>query len=241
LVLVRKQNNIDLGNRSGRATITKLEAQKRNSRRVSVFLDGDFAFGMDARLAIELGLRKGRTLDRAELERIARAEEKSRAKHYSLDFLSYRARSIWEVRDRLARRGHGGEIIDEVIDELRREGLLDDEDFARRWAGDRMKNKPIGERLLRRELRLKRIDGEIIDRVAAAAYRDLSTERVAGELLRARQERYRRLDMRTARRRMVAFLLRRGFERSAAREAVGQVLDEWSADENQAENRPPGR
>ena len=233
---MKKQDDIALRGRSGRATITGLEIQKRNTRRVSVFLDGDFAFGMDARLAMELGLRKGRILDRGELEHIAGAEEKSRARHYSLDFLSYRARSIWEVRDRLARRGHGEEIIAEVIDELRREGLLDDEDFARRWAGDRMKNKPIGERLLRRELRLKRIDDEIIDRVAAAAYRDVSPGQLAGDLLRAREERYRRLDMRTARRRMTDFLLRRGFDRSAVREAVDQVLGERSQDEDRADD-----
>jgi len=217
--------------RSGKATITKLEAQKRNPRRVSVFLDGSFALGMDAQLAVELGLRKGRTLDRRELERITRAEEKSRARHYSLDFLGYRARSIWEVRDRLTRRGHAGEIVEEVIGELSREGLLDDEDFALRWARDRMRTKPIGERLLRRELRLKRVDDEIIDRVATATYRDLSTEQLAGELLRSREGRYRRLDAKTARRRMAEFLLRRGFDRSAAWEAVDQALREWSKDE----------
>ena len=209
-------------------TITKLEAQKRNPRRVSVFLDGAFALGMDAQLAMELGLRKGRILDRGELERIARAEEKSRARHYSLDFLGYRARSVWEVRDRLSRRGHDEAIIEEVIGELCREGLLDDEDFALRWARDRMRTKPVGERLLRRELQLKRVDDEIIDRVAAETYQDLSPERLAGELLRSREGRYRRLEARTARRRMADFLLRRGFGRSVVWEAVDQVLGEWS-------------
>jgi regulatory protein len=214
--------------RSQRVTITKLEVQKRNPRRVSIFLDGSFALGMDHQLAVELGLRKGRTLDRGELERITRAEEKSRAKHFALDFLGYRARSIWEVRDRLARRGHAGKIIEEVIDELCREGLLDDEDFALRWTRDRMKNKPLGERLLRRELRLKGVPKEIIDQVAAVTYGDLDTEQLAAELLRSREGRYRHLDVQTAQRRMVNFLLRRGFDRRVVWEAVNQVLQEWS-------------
>ena len=229
-MLVKDRDDIDFRGRSGQVTITKLEAQKRNPKRVSVFLDGSFALGMDAQLAMELGLRKGRTLDRGELERITRAEEKSRAKHYSLDFLGYRARSMWEVRDRLTRRGHAGELIDEVIDELCREGLLDDEDFALRWARDRMKTKPLGERLLRRELQLKRVDDEIIDRVAAATFGDLSPEQLAAELLRSREQRYRGLGEQKAKRRMSDFLLRRGFDRSAAWEAVDQVLREWSKD-----------
>lgn len=227
-MLVKKQDNIPPEGRSGTSTVTRLEAQKRNPRRVSVFLDGAFAFGMDAKLAMELGLRKGRTLDRGDLERIVRAEEKSRARNYSLDFLGYRARSVWEVRDRLTRRGHGEEIIEEVIGELCREGLLDDEDFALRWARDRMRTKPIGERLLRRELHLKQVDDEIIDRVAADTYRDLSVESLAGELLRSREGRYRHVETGRARRRMADFLLRRGFDRSAVWEAVDQVLGEWS-------------
>jgi regulatory protein len=219
---------MDSGSHPQKATITKLEAQKRNPRRVSVFLDGSFALGMDAQLAMELGLRKGRTLDRQELERITRAEEKSRARNFSLDFLGYRARTIQEVRDRLVRHGYDGKIIEEVIDELIRDGFLDDEDFALRWARDRMKNKPLGERLLRRELRLKGVDEEIIDRTVAATYEDLDTEELAAELLRSREGRYRHLDAQTARRRMADFLLRRGFDRREAWEAVNRVLGEWS-------------
>jgi len=222
--------------RPHKVTITKLEVQKRNPRRVSVFLDGSFALGMDAQLALELGLRKGRTLDRDELEGIARAEEKSRAKHYALDFLGYRIRSIWEVRERLARRGHDGEIIEGVIDQLGQAGLLDDEDFARRWATDRMNTKPLGEHLLRRELRLKHVPDEIIDRVVTATFRDLSPELLAADLLRAREGRYRRLDEKTARRRMADYLLRRGFDRPVVREAVEQVLGEWKAEESDRPN-----
>jgi len=221
-------DEMDSNSRSRTVTITKLEVQKRNPRRVSVFLDGSFTLGMDAQLALELGLRKGRKLDRDELEGITRAEEKSRAKHYALDFLGYRIRSTWEVRDRLARRGHPGEIIEGVIDELARTGLLDDEDFARRWARDRMNTKPLGERLLRQELRLKHVPDEIIERVVTATFRGLSLELLTADLLRAREDRYRRLDEKTARRRMADYLLRRGFDRQAVREAVDRVLQDWA-------------
>jgi regulatory protein len=214
----------------GTVTITKLETQKRNPRRVSVFLNGSFALGMDAQLAAELGLKKGQTLDRQELERITRAAETDRAKNYALDFLGYRARSIWEVRERLTRRGYGEEAIERVVDELCQEGLLDDEDFAIRWARDRIDHKPLGERLLRQELSQKRVPDEIIERVVEAAFRDISQEQLATQLLQARQNRYRGLGEKTARRRMADFLLRRGFDRQTVWEAVGQVLEEWSKD-----------
>ena len=43
-------------------TITRVARQQRDPERVSVFIDGAFAFGLTLDLAVEAGLRKGRTL-----------------------------------------------------------------------------------------------------------------------------------------------------------------------------------
>jgi regulatory protein len=213
------------------ATITKLEAQKRNPRRVSIYLDGSFALGMDDDLAGQLGLHQGQTLTPEELERIVRAEDKNRARNYALEFLGYRARSVREVRERLNRRGYPGEMVENIIEELQQSGLLDDEDFASRWARGRMNTKPLGERLLRQELRLKGVPEEIIERTLERTFREISQEELAVGMLRARQMRSRGLDQAKAKRRMADFLLRRGFDRQTAWEAVRRVIEKPEADE----------
>ena len=48
------------------------------------------------------------------------------AKKYSLKLLSYRGRSEKELRDRLAARGFGQEIISSTVDYLKTAGFLDD-------------------------------------------------------------------------------------------------------------------
>jgi regulatory protein len=218
---------MDPNTRSQTATITKMEAQKKRPTRVSIYLDGSFALGMDYDLAQRLGLRTGQKISPRDLEKITLAEEKNRAKNFTLDFLGYRARSVLEVRQRLTRRGHPASIVEEVIAELKAGGLLDDEDFAARWARGRMATKPLGEKLLRRELELKGVPREIVEKTIAETFRGIRPQELAGDLLRSRAKRYQDLDPVRARRRMTDFLLRRGFDREVIREAVDQAIRDW--------------
>jgi len=210
--------------------ITKIAAQKGNSRRMSIYLDDRFALGVDAQVAEELGLRQGLELSQAELQKVILAEETSKAKSFALDFIGYRARSVWEVDQRLTKRGHSRKVIDEVIGELRRSGLLDDAHFAAQWAKGRMATKPLGERLLRHELKTKGISDEIVEKTIAATFDGISQRNLAAELLRLRRTRYLSLDWAKARRRMSDFLLRRGFSRDVVWEAVAQVMSEGNWD-----------
>lgn len=217
---------MSLANKGQKHRITKIETQKRNPRRLSIYLDGRFALGVDAQVAHQMGLRQGLELGQRELQKLIRAEEKQKAKNFALDFIGYRARSIWEVRERLKKRGHHQRIVDQVIRELRRSGLLDDVQFATGWAKDRMATKPLGERLLRHELKLKGIPEEIVEKTVAETFDQVSQRELAVELLRARRKRYLSLDRPKARRRMADFLLRRGFPPEVVWETVAQVMGE---------------
>jgi regulatory protein len=218
------------GKKREKLKITKLEPQKRNPRRVSIYLGGRFALGIDAQVAQELSLRQGMELSQGQLQKIALAEEKSRAKNFALDFIGYRARSIWEVTQRLKKRGHSQRIIEQVLRELHQSGLLDDIQFAARWAKGRLATKPLGERLLRHELKLKGISDEIVEKTVAEIFDQVSQRELAADLLRARHQRYSALDKLKAKRRMADFLLRRGFPRDIVWEVVDQVMSEGNCD-----------
>lgn len=206
--------------------ITKIEIQKRNPKRVSIYLDGRFALGIDLQTAHELGLRQGLELSQSQLQKVTLAVERSKAKNFALDFIGYRARSVWEVSQRLKKRGHSQSVIDQVIRELRQSDLLDDVQFAAQWAQSRVATKPLGELLLRRELKLKGISDEIVEKTIAETFGQVSQKKLAANLLKARWERYLALDEMKAKQRMAAFLLRRGFPRGVVWEVVEQALRE---------------
>ncbi len=82
-------------------TITALSFQKRNPDRVSVFLDGKFAFGLAALDAAQL--RRGQTLSDGEIAHLQTLNLRSKAYDRAVAFLAVRPRSIWEVQQNLRR------------------------------------------------------------------------------------------------------------------------------------------
>src|SRR5215472_15808705 len=81
--------------------ITALEAQARHPVRYNLFLDGRFAFGLDAGIVVAEGLAVGRELAEAEIERLRSSEDEHRLLDAALRFLAPRPRSRAEVGRRL--------------------------------------------------------------------------------------------------------------------------------------------
>lgn len=203
--------------------VTKIETQKKNPRRKSVYLNHSFAFGLDEETLFKFGLRVGDRLTDEEIGKILQTENKRKAKEIALNLLSYRARSEKEISQKLKNKGYSQAIIEDVIADLRRVNLLEDYEFASGWIKDRLKNRPRGVSLLRQELIRKGIEKEIIEKALEEFYPENEEVRIASELIRKREKRYRELDRKIARKRMSDFLLRRGF----SYEVVKEVLEEF--------------
>lgn len=187
-------------------TITAIEAQKRGRERVSIFLDGRFAFSVGRGVVEEHGLHPGQLLSDSRVEELAAADLVGKCLNAALRLLSYRPRSEAEIRTRLSRR-FNGETIEGVILQLRERQMIDDVAFAVFWREARDSFSPRGRRLLKVELRHKGVDPEVIDEVLDGIDDEESAYRAA-------QKRGRTLakeDYETFRRKLGAFLRRRGF------------------------------
>ncbi len=90
--------------------ITTLKVQKNNAERVSVFLDGEYAFGVTLDVATQL--RKGQHLDDAAIAALRTQDDIDKAVQAALHFLAARPRSRAEVERRLTTKGHAPEAID---------------------------------------------------------------------------------------------------------------------------------
>jgi regulatory protein len=210
--------------------ITGIEPQQRRPGRVSIFLDGEFALGVDGAVAAALGLAVGQSIDAERLREVARAEEIHRATDLALQFLGYRSRSRAEVRRRLARKGYEEEIIDYVIDRLAQVGLIDDSQFTEAWVRARSTGRVMGPRRIAWELRQKGIDAETVreavDRI------DAETELgLALKVGRQKAESVRGEPMPIARRKIAAALQRRGFSWDVTTRVLDTVLAPVEEDE----------
>jgi len=203
-------------------TITALVAQKKNRNRVSVFLDGKFAFGLAAIEATRL--RRGQALSDADIDRLRERDSAETAHERALRFLSFRPRSEAEVRRNLEEARAAPDAIDAVIARLKRVGLVDDRAFVQYWLENRGQFSPRSARALQAELRRKGIPAEAIDEALQATRHDEGAAALQAALPRAR--RLADLELREFSQKLAAFLMRRGFDYEVARQAVSQA---WQA------------
>lgn len=154
-------------------------------------------------------------------------------------FLEARPRSIAEVRRRLTAAGYRPELVEAAVGRLGELGYLDDEAFALAWIESRDRAHPRGEHALRRELRLKGLDGSLVERVlaerrqAAGGEAAPDVDAAAAERLLERHARSldRVVDTRQRRQRAYALLARNGFDPGTAADAARRYVDAAQEDD----------
>ncbi|MCY3555852.1 MAG: regulatory protein RecX [Gemmatimonadetes bacterium] len=214
-------------------TITDITPRGSGGRRErKVTIDGERILTITEETFLRFGLFDGQAMDPERLREVELADGVSRAMTEAHRLIDHRMRTRRELEVRLKSRGRPDEVIDQVLDRLEHAGLIDDGRFARLWIDERLRRRPAGLSLLRRELRQKGIDAEIVDTALEdSASREGETER-AYEALHRQSYRYARLDRDAAHRRMVAFLGRRGFGQAVIYQVVHRVLDEIEESRN---------
>jgi len=205
-------------------TITSLKAQKRNPERVNVYLGGRYAFSLAAIEAARL--RRGQVLSDEDIEGLKERDSFEKAHDHALRFLSYRPRSEAEMRRYLQSKAVSPTIEEEVIEHLTRAKLLDDLAFARYWVENRESFKPRGLRMLRYELYQKGLSEDTI----AQALADLNEEESAYQVALQRGRKLAHLDQVSFRKKLGAYLLRRGFPHEVVNLAVERTWQELRAE-----------
>jgi regulatory protein len=211
--------------------ITALEVQKRNKNRVNVFLDGEFAFGLS--LIEAARLHKGQVLSETEAAALQGEDTVLQVVDSAAHFMSYRPRSIQEVRQNLAEKEYPSEVIEAAINRLTAMGYLDDTAFARFWVQNRGAFKPLSHRALRQELRQKGVSDSIISEVLS----DTEEGEMAYQAALTRVRRLSGLSQREFRTKMSAFLQRRGFSYNTTQDVVTRLIEEFEAQDTPYFNR----
>ena len=202
--------------------ITAIQAQKKDSKRVNIYLDGEFAFGL-ARITAAW-LQTGQTLDDEKIAKLQAEDSRERALQQAYLFLSYRARSEDEIRKNLRKHEYPEAVIEETLERLQRDGFANDKEFARAWIENRNTFRPRGRRALAMELRQKGIDDETI----RSTLEGLDEETLAYEAGLKKASRLRGLEWGDFRKKLGDFLSRRGFSYSVTTSTVKHLWDEMN-------------
>ena len=151
---------------------------------------------------------------------------KSRATNNAYALLRQRPRSEFEIRSRLKLKGYDSEIVEYVVEGLRRAGEIDDARFAKLWVESRMHLNPVGDVVLKHELKEKGVADPIIEATLAEKAGAYDEYEVAFTMAQEQFGRLKKLDRRKAMKRVYDFLLRRGFKYETVRKIVENIVDE---------------
>jgi len=211
--------------------ITKIEKQKRRQNFYSLFLDGKYAFRLHKDVLFDLKWKIGQEVNQQEIKRVTRLEQLKEARDYAFLLLSYRGRSCQEITERLLRKKYEREIIQEVVEELKRLHYLDDRAFAIEWVESRLKEKR-GKILIRRELLKKGIEKEVIDDSISESFEKIASneDELAWQAIERKIPRYQKLEKSKAYRRIKDFLIRRGFSIDTTENTLNKFFQNYRKD-----------
>lgn len=217
--------------------ITRLERKRGRRGRVIMHVDGEPRLETAADVLRDAGLRAGDDITASDLEGLARADLRHRAREAALRLLAVRSRSHAELRRRLLSRGVPESVVEETLDNLSTSGLVDDEAFARSFVRDRVRLRPRGRGGLVGELRARGIARDAAEEAVHDVFEQEELSEASLALTAARGWARRAPEplvrearagdpeaLERARRRLYGYLGRRGFPAGVVRQVVDDVL-----------------
>jgi regulatory protein len=175
--------------------------------------------------ATRLGVQQGLELDLERRERLAYLADVEGARRVALRMLGTRPRSVQEMLRKLRQRGLNPSAVAEVVGRLEEQGLLDDRQFAEHFARVRSAKGHGRGRLLSDLIGRgveRRVAEGAIDRVLAAE--GVDDVAMARALAEKRIRQLGDLPRDVLFRRVAAYLIRRGYQGTAVRDILSDVL-----------------
>lgn len=200
--------------------ITSIVPQK-SKKRVNIYLDNKFGFGIDLENYIKLNLKVEQSLKDSEVENIVKKAEFQKVLDRLVMFATLRLRSEKEISDWLKRKKVHESMRKELFNRLNRLQLINDKKFAQWWIEQRNSFRPRSINVLKLELIKKGIDKEIINETLSKI--QINEKKDALNILNKKIYKFAKFTGVTRNQKMIAYLLTKGYSLNDAKFATNAV------------------
>lgn len=138
--------------------ITSIQKQIKRTNRYSIYIDEKYSFSLSESALIDQGLAKNQELSEVQVSTLKKLQEDDKLFAQTLRYLSYRARSEWEITQYLKRKKAPPSLIDEILNKLRDIHLINDQEYAKSYVRSRLLSRQLSNRKLVFELKQKHIE-----------------------------------------------------------------------------------
>lgn len=208
--------------------ITEVKTQKKNTNRVSVYIDGKFAFGMTQVDALYYHIKEGEEISNERYKQIVEELIYAKARDKAIKLLGYSAKTEKELLQKLEEE-YNSEICNTVVEMLKKYGYINDDAYANAYINDSFRFKGWGSNRIKFELKKKGVDENKIAEAMENA--DLNEEEKACEILKKRLKGCTTPDYKE-RAKHTRYLASRGFDYEVIKTAFLRLtqdnFDDWS-------------
>jgi len=205
--------------------VTEIKKVKGRYKYRLLYINGKKYGEFFEELLFKFNIKEDSYLSEKELNQLRGFQEEREAEKVAINYLSYKPRSINEVRRKLFGKKISNTMIDITIEKMKNCGYLDDNKYAHDWIEERIKTRGFSPFKIRSELIIKGISKEIIDKNLSRIYTPELEIETARRIAKEQIRRYKNLDKKTIRRRTINFLLRKGYNYSTIESILPEILE----------------
>ena len=151
--------------------ILSIKRSTRYNDRIIVKLDDKSVFRVPEDAFVLNPFHVGETVTLDEIEDYDVKMRLQEAKDAAFKLLSFRMRSIAEMRKRLKEKSFSQIEIDHVIDKLTKLNYLNDVEFGKAFVKEKIKNKKIGPKAIKSELFPHQLSPDFVDELIESIYK----------------------------------------------------------------------
>lgn len=200
--------------------ITSIDRDTRNKVLYHVYVDKKFCFSIPEDEYLGLSLYANDEITEDRINYIKNTLIFRAAKSLAVKYVSLKLRSEKEVRIKLENERYHNETIDNVIEELKALGYINDKLYIQKYIYDRSKLKPKSKKMLKFELISKGLPEEDIDE--ALSDWKIDEFLVARGLVRKKFGKYDLKDEKIIKK-VYSFLYHRGFSFKMANDILNEI------------------
>jgi regulatory protein len=202
--------------------ITKLERQKHDNSRVSVFVDGEYSFSVTDEIIIEYGIAQGKDPSLLPLQDIMAEDEYKRCLSAAFKHAAVSEKTEKQMRDFLTKKEYSLKSVDRVISRLKELDYINDLSYAKNFVEH---SAHTGIRALRYKLKTKGIsEADIL--TALENETEEAQEEKALKIAEKQLPKYQKHPVFEQKRRLNAYLLNHGFDYEISKQVIDKLLSE---------------
>jgi len=202
-----------------------IKVVKKGKSDVTIYFDNDSLLFLAVEVFLKSGLKKGDEISDDSFSFLIEQNKLFHIKQRAFRLLGRRQHSTSELRRKLWNKDYEQKLIDEVIEDLKKSGYLNDSDFIRAFFAEKSKAKNWSSKKIKGELLKRGIASKLIDEM-------LSEQPIESDLenaMKHARKKYdqlikKNLETKELRNKLSAYLFSKGFEYESIKDVVSKLI-----------------